>query len=526
IDRESLLKAAFFVVFGCVTTWSLLIVPLLLRYNHKTLIKHLLNVRIFSVLFGIAVWLIIPFGTFLVLPSIHMLLRMLACRNENNVLMVEGFDIQCWTRAHVPYAFCGLLGFGIYFPLAIYTLPRIQTADPTSEIIRNTRFLFIQKMFYVTLVVLQTLIKHLLNVRIFSVLFGIAVWLIIPFGTFLVLPSIHMLLRMLACRNENNILMVEGVDIQCWTRDHVPYAFCGLLGFGIYFPLAIYTLPRIQTADPTFLFIQKMFYVTLVVLQTMQASFDLYPIICALIVSILLALASLDAACNVKWINRIHMLLRMLACRNENNILMVEGFDIQCWTRAHVPYAFCGLLGFGIYFPLAIYTLPRIQTADPTSEIIRNTRFLFIQKMFYVTLVVLQTMQASFDLYPIICALIVSILLALASLDAACNVKWINRAQTMVYVAAAWTSAMSMWAEITWRPDQNHQRMTAPVITLLVGYTFILIVFILMSVPSVKSFHSKTKTNLLTAFDQGVTERTPLTRSDLRPTPSEDHGDN
>ncbi|PRP81301.1 hypothetical protein PROFUN_04536 [Planoprotostelium fungivorum] len=203
--------------------------------------------------------------------------------------------------------------------------------------------------------------------------------------------------------------------------------------------------------------------------------------------------------------------------KDDNNVLMVEGVNIQCWTRSHVPYALCGLVGFGIYFPLAIYTLPRIQTADPTSEIIRDTRFLYIQKMLYVTLVVLQTMRASADLYPIVCALIISILLMVTSLDAACNVRWINRAQTLVYVAAAWASTMSLWAEVTWKPNQDHKRLTLPVIFLVVGYVFILGSFVVMGVSFVQSFHKKTKSNLLSAFGQETTERTPLLINDLRP---------
>ncbi|PRP86045.1 hypothetical protein PROFUN_05816 [Planoprotostelium fungivorum] len=203
----------------------------------------------------------------------------------------------------------------------------------------------------------------------------------------------------------------------------------------------------------------------------------------------------------------IRMLLRMSECKHVTNQvgLFVRDTMMECWTQDQIVLCVMGLIGLGIYFPLAVYILPKIQTSDGTAEILRNTRFLFIQKMLYVSIVVIQVL-CSEELYNIICAIVVSFLLFLVSFDGSCNVRWINRTQTVMYIAAFWTACMSLWAQVRNKND----RFPPPLIALFAGYLFILLLFVLSWIPKISSFHRRQQTDLLSALIGGENERTPL----------------
>ncbi|PRP79381.1 hypothetical protein PROFUN_12931 [Planoprotostelium fungivorum] len=203
----------------------------------------------------------------------------------------------------------------------------------------------------------------------------------------------------------------------------------------------------------------------------------------------------------------IRMLLRMSECKRvpDEVGLYVRGTTMECWTQDQIVLCVMGLIGLGIYFPLAVYILPKIQTSDGTAEILRNTRFLFIQKMLYVSIVVIQTL-CSEELYNIICAIVVSFLLFLVSFDGSCNVRWINRTQTVMYIAAFWTACMSLWAQVRNKSD----RFPPPLIALFAGYLLILLLFVLSWIPKISSFHRRQQTDLLSALIGRENERTPL----------------
>ncbi|PRP79380.1 hypothetical protein PROFUN_12930 [Planoprotostelium fungivorum] len=204
----------------------------------------------------------------------------------------------------------------------------------------------------------------------------------------------------------------------------------------------------------------------------------------------------------------IRMLLRMSECKHvpDEVGLYVRGTTMECWTQDQIVLCVMGLIGLGIYFPLAVYILPKIQTSDGTAEILRNTRFLFIQKMLYVSIVVIQVL-CSEELYNIICAIVVSLLLFLVSFDGSCNVRWINRTQTVMYIAAFWTACMSLWAQVRNKDDS----LPPPLMALFAGYLLILLLFVLSWIPQISSFHRRQQTDLLSALIGGMDdEKRPL----------------
>jgi len=152
-DTFDYLVYIFWIVFVSTTLWCLMIVPMLLRSSVMSVIR---KNRIAKAMFGIGIILIGPFASFLVLPCIRMLLRFYQCARDNDgMYTVVGQNMVCYKGQHWIYIIMGTFGFTLYFPLVIYTLPRIQTAS-SSEILRNTRFLYNQKMLYVLLLLSQT----------------------------------------------------------------------------------------------------------------------------------------------------------------------------------------------------------------------------------------------------------------------------------------------------------------------------------------------------------------------------------
>eukprot|EP01117_Protostelium_nocturnum_P012519 TRINITY_DN4614_c1_g1_i1.p1 TRINITY_DN4614_c1_g1~~TRINITY_DN4614_c1_g1_i1.p1 ORF type:complete len:957 (+),score=203.10 TRINITY_DN4614_c1_g1_i1:14-2884(+) len=194
----------------------------------------------------------------------------------------------------------------------------------------------------------------------------------------------------------------------------------------------------------------------------------------------------------------IRTLLKMVQCNyNTASVYVVGMKTVTCWKGEHWKYVFPALFAFGIYFPLATYSLPRLQTSKKSVEILLNVRFLFFQKQLYAALVVSQVMFVQFESLRIFSAMIVAIGLLVCSLDSCYNIPWLNKLQTGTYTAAIWTCAMSAWA--TFIPPENR----SPLWSLIAGNFVILLITLMTMSNRWRNIHKGTTSDLLSAFEGG-----------------------
>lgn len=130
----------FWVVFTISLIWVFFMIPLLVYvrkevdhitlFTFKLLFTKIIQVNLFKSFYSVGFVLLIPFGTFLVLPVVRTLLSMSSCHyfsNINDFPVLSGdSSLKCWTGNTTSSSVLGLIAFLIYYPAVAVAYPRLQ----------------------------------------------------------------------------------------------------------------------------------------------------------------------------------------------------------------------------------------------------------------------------------------------------------------------------------------------------------------------------------------------------------------
>eukprot|EP01114_Cavostelium_apophysatum_P014165 TRINITY_DN3601_c0_g1_i1.p1 TRINITY_DN3601_c0_g1~~TRINITY_DN3601_c0_g1_i1.p1 ORF type:complete len:881 (-),score=141.82 TRINITY_DN3601_c0_g1_i1:25-2667(-) len=179
----SMMFTAFYIVSALCLLWCLYMLPLLLSYKGTPLIDKFMQVGVFRASFSIAFIILVPLGTFLVMPVTNLLLSLFKCHYDDNSVTGPWLDMDksviCWQGEYDQSAAVAVVAFIAYYPLALYALPRLQKLSSTKQIFFRPGYLFIEALISVHLVVVQTtLVDHelarIIGTLLLLIILGIA----------------------------------------------------------------------------------------------------------------------------------------------------------------------------------------------------------------------------------------------------------------------------------------------------------------------------------------------------------------
>ena len=199
--------------------------------------------------------------------------------------------------------------------------------------------------------------------------------------------------------------------------------------------------------------------------------------------------------------------LRMVSCHYWNTDLpLLNKTDLICWEGDTLIPSIVALIMFFIFFPMAVYAFPILQTLSVDSDIFYFNRFIFIQQAMYILLTVANNLFIDFEIFRIIFAVIVSLVLLVANIEMKpCNVESLNTIRTSSYVVVVLSAVMSLWA--------LHEPPTyrVPLIIFCVGIGIVLIALLVVISGRLQKKLDKTSESLVHAFSSSHnTENTPL----------------
>jgi len=141
----------FWAVIVIGSIWCLYMIPFLVKRKGVILADDLLRFNTVRTLYSIAFYFLVPFATFLFFPLVNTLLAMLSCSywspTQHEPHLVVDSAIGCWQGQHIWYSILALAVFLAYFPIAIYSYPKVQQMDPKLDIKYKNNFLFAVGLF-------------------------------------------------------------------------------------------------------------------------------------------------------------------------------------------------------------------------------------------------------------------------------------------------------------------------------------------------------------------------------------------
>jgi hypothetical protein len=137
--------AIFWVVSIIAIIWSICLFPLLVSFKGEILYKRISQIGLFSGLYSVTA-ITIPFIPIFAIPFNKTLLSMVECLYFNGTfphgpVLAQDHSIICWKGNHIPLAVDALLVFCLFFPLAVFAIPRLQklSLGTSKQIYWNTR---------------------------------------------------------------------------------------------------------------------------------------------------------------------------------------------------------------------------------------------------------------------------------------------------------------------------------------------------------------------------------------------------